>query len=168
MKPKKKRCANCRQWFKPDPRAILRESHICQNYCSKFTCRKASKKESQAKWLDKNRDYFKSEVHKRDCRLWVSKYPGYWKDYRRIHPDYVEANCQSQKIRDQRRCILAKKDEIAKNPVGHLESIRILAHKNLAKKDEMRIPVERILDFLVVRETLAKKDMIAMDSAVVG
>ena len=168
MKPKKKRCANCRQWFKPEPRAILRESHPCQRHCSKITCRKASKKESQAKWLDKNRDYFKGEVHKRDCRLWTSKHPGYWRGYRRLYPDYVEANRQSQKIRDQRRNLLAKKEKIAQNPVGHLESIRILAHKNLAKKDEMRIPIEGILDFLVVRETLAKKDMIAMDSAVVG
>lgn len=168
MKPKKKRCANCRQWFNPDPRSFLRENQLYQRYCSKLICCKSSKKESQAKWLGKNRDYFKGEVHKRDCRRWVSKHPGYWRGYRRLHPDYVEANRQTQKIRDQRRCILAKKDEIAQNPVGHLESIRTLAHKNLAKKDEMRIPVERILDFLVVRETLAKKDMIAMDSVVVG
>ena len=70
----------------------------------------------------------------------------------------MEANRQGQKIRDKRRLFLAKKDDLAQNPIGHLESIRFLAQKNLAKKDDLRLPVEGILDFLVVKESLAKKD----------
>jgi hypothetical protein len=65
-------------------------------------------------------------------------------------------------LRDKRRLFLVKKDEIRQNPLGHLESLRFLAQKNLVKKDEFRLPLEGILDFLVTKEYLAKKDAIAL------
>lgn len=167
MKLKKKRCAHCRRWFRPDPRTIRGdEEESCQRYCLKPVCRKARKKEAQAKWLAKTPDYFKSDAHKEDCRNWVKENPDYWKDWRKDNPDYVEANRQRQRIRDRRRLFLAKKDGIAQNPLGHLESTRLLAQKSLAKKDEIRIPVEGILDFLVVKESLAKKDGCAAQALV--
>ena len=161
MKLQKKRCAqaDCHQWFSPDPRTIRGdEEQACQRYCSKAACKKASAKEAQAKWLAKNPDYFKGEVHKEDCQAWRKENQDYWKNYRDDNPDYVDANRQRQKIRDRRRSFLAKKDLIAQNPLGHIESTRLLAQKNLAKKDVIRLPLEGILDFLEVKESLAKKD----------
>ncbi len=160
MKIPKKRCVGCREWFEPDPRS-LREGQSCQRYCSKAACRKARIKEAQTNWLAKNRDYFKGAVHKSDCRDWAKKHPNYQKEYRISNPDYVQANRQSQHLRDKRRLFLVKKDEIALNPLGHLESLRFLAQKNLVKKDEFRLPLEGILDFLVAKESLVKKDVIA-------
>lgn len=159
MKLKKRRCANCRQWFPPDPRSIRGDQEIpCQYYCRDVACRKARKKAAQAGWLAKNPDYFKRNTHKEDCQNWRRNHQDYWQSYRQNHPGYAETNRQRQKIRDKRRLFLAKKDEIAQNPLGELESIRLLAQKSLAKKDEIRIPVEGILDFLTVKESLAKKD----------
>ena len=161
MKVPKKRCAGCRQWFAPDPRS-LREGRSCQRYCSKTACRKARIKESQTNWLAKNPDYFKGAVHKEDCRLWAREHPAYQKGYRDSNPDYVQANRQGQRLRDKKRLFLVKKDEIAKNPLGHLESLRFLAQKNLVKKDGFRLPLEGILDFLVTKECLVKKEAIAL------
>lgn len=159
MKLKKKRCAHCRRWFEPDPRSIRGDDErSCQRYCSLSACRKARKKEAQAKWVAKNPDYFKGEVHKKDCRCWAQERPGYQKEYRAKNPSYVQANRRSQRLRDQRRYFLVKKDEIAQNPLGHLESTRLLAQKNLVKKDGLRLPLEGILDFLIVKESLVKKD----------
>lgn len=169
MKVKKIRCANhdCRQWFQPDSRSIRGDDEkSCQRYCLKPDCRKARKKEAQAKWWAKNPDYFKGDTPKKDCQNWAQEHPGYWKDWRKDHPDYVEANRQKQRIRDKRRLFLANKDEIAQNPLGHLKSIRFLAQKNLANKDEIRLPVEGILDFLVVKESLANKDECAAQALV--
>lgn len=158
MKLKKKRCAHCRRWFRPDPRSIRDDERSCQRYCSSAACRKARKKEAQTNWLAKNPDYFKGKVHKKNCRDWAKNHPTYQNDYRKERPDYVKANRQSQRLRDKRRSFLVKKDEIRQNPLGHLESIRFLAQKNLVKKDGFRLPVEGILDFLVVKESLVKQD----------
>lgn len=161
MKVIKKRCAGCRKWFSPNPRTIRNSRHSCQRYCSEAACRKAYKKDAQVKWLARNPNYFKGNAHKGDCQNWAREHPDYWKNYRARRPAYVEINRQKQRIRDRRRSFLAKKDAIAKNPVEHLEDTRLLAQKNLAKKDLFRLPVERILDFLEVKEFLAKKDVIA-------
>ncbi len=162
MKIKKKRCARCNQWFRPDPRTIRGdEEEPCQRYCLKPACRKARGKEAQTEWLAKTPDYFKRDTHKKACQNWGKENPHYWKDWRKDNPVYVQTNRQKQKIRDKRRLFLAKKDGIVQNPLGHLESTRLLVQKNLAKKDEIRLPVEGILDFLVVKESLAKKDACA-------
>ena len=51
----KRKCKHCQTFFDPDPRSAGR-----QRYCSKPTCRQASKAASQRRWLKKpaNRDYF--------------------------------------------------------------------------------------------------------------
>lgn len=56
--PKKPKCACCAAKFVPDPRTGDR-----QKYCSKIGCKKASKKASQLKWLQKpeNQNYFRGK-----------------------------------------------------------------------------------------------------------
>lgn len=73
---KKKKCRHCRCLFVPDPRNRDR-----QNFCSKLSCRKASKAASQKRWLKKpeNKDYFKYPENVERVRAWRNKNPGYWK-----------------------------------------------------------------------------------------
>lgn len=156
MKPKKKRCAVCRGWFAPDPRTEHR-----QNYCRQPICRKAGKREAQKRWLSQNLDYYKGKARKAKLQVWAKEYPDYWQTWRRNHPDYVAMNRKKQKLRDQRRRFLAKQDEIRQNPIGEIEDIRLLAQKNLAKQDEIRIPIEGILDYLEARAPLAKQEIMA-------
>ncbi len=73
---KKKKCKHCRQLFLPDPRNAKR-----QKYCSKPDCRKASKKDSQQRWLSKpeNCDYFRGHENVSRVQQWRKDNPGYWK-----------------------------------------------------------------------------------------
>ena len=66
------KCKNCRELFIPDYRNVGR-----QNYCGKPECRKASKADSQRRWLNKpeNRDYFRSPHHVDRVREWRKKHP---------------------------------------------------------------------------------------------
>ncbi|MBW2338037.1 MAG: hypothetical protein JRF47_14995 [Deltaproteobacteria bacterium] len=73
---KKKRCKHCRMLFPPDPRNGNR-----QKFCREPDCRKASKKDSQHRWLKKpeNRDYFRCPENVTRVQQWRKANPGYWK-----------------------------------------------------------------------------------------
>ena len=72
----KKRCKHCRKLFPPDPRNTNR-----QKYCREPACRKASKKDSQQRWLNKpeNRDYFRCPENVTRVQQWRKVNPGYSK-----------------------------------------------------------------------------------------
>jgi len=73
---KRKKCRHCQLLFIPDPRNKDR-----QNYCRHPACRKASKADSQQRWLQKpeNRDYFRGPEHVRRVQRWRAEHPGYWR-----------------------------------------------------------------------------------------
>lgn len=76
MRVKKCKCKNCRTFFSPDPRNAKR-----QKFCGEPECRKASKKESQRKWLNKpeNKDYFRGHQNVLRVQQWRAEHPGYWR-----------------------------------------------------------------------------------------
>ena len=73
---RRRRCKNCHELFKPDPRQLKR-----QKFCSKPQCKTASKKYSQQKWLNKpnNQDYFSGPENVARVQQWRQGKPGYWK-----------------------------------------------------------------------------------------
>jgi hypothetical protein len=73
---KKCKCKNCLTFFRPDPRNAKR-----QKFCGKPECRKASKKASQRKWLNKleNKDYFRGPENVKRVQQWRSEHPGSWR-----------------------------------------------------------------------------------------
>jgi hypothetical protein len=73
-KNKRRRCLHCRQLFHRHPRTRTQ-----QKYCSAATCRAASKKASQQRWLRKpeNQDYFHGAQHVNRVRAWREKSPKY-------------------------------------------------------------------------------------------
>jgi len=73
---RKRRCRHCRELFYPDPRSNGR-----QKFCSKSVCRKASKAESQRRWLNQpeNRNYFRSPENVARVQHWRREHPGYWR-----------------------------------------------------------------------------------------
>lgn len=75
-KIRRRRCKNCDDLFKPDPRHLKK-----QKFCDKPECKIASKKYSQKKWLKKlkNRDYFSGSEHVIRVQQWREHNPGYWK-----------------------------------------------------------------------------------------
>ncbi len=75
-KQRRRKCRNCRELFRPDPRNLRH-----QRFCSKSSCRGASKAESQRRWLAKpdNRDYFRGPENVERVRAWRAAHPGYWR-----------------------------------------------------------------------------------------
>ena len=69
-------CLHCKGLFRPH----CRNGHH-QEFCSEPSCRRASKAESQRRWLAKpqNRDYFQGSSNVERVRQWRKENPGYWK-----------------------------------------------------------------------------------------
>lgn len=72
----RKKCCHCKELFLPDARNFR-----WQRYCDKPGCRKASKADSQRRWLQKpeNRDYFSGPEHVARVQRWREAHPGYWR-----------------------------------------------------------------------------------------
>jgi len=75
---KKKMCPHCNLLFPPDARNGNRQKFCCKTP----ECRKASKKDSQKRWLEKpdNLDYFRSEQNCKRVEDWRKNHPGYWRN----------------------------------------------------------------------------------------
>lgn len=73
---RKRKCQHCKVFFVPDYRNAKR-----QRYCAQPECRKASKANSQRRWLNKsdNRDHFRGPEHVQRVRQWRQAHPGYWR-----------------------------------------------------------------------------------------
>jgi hypothetical protein len=70
----RRKCRHCRQLFVPDP---CNRYH--QRFCSAPACQRASKAQSQRRWLAKpeNRDYFCGPENVRRVQQWRAAHPGY-------------------------------------------------------------------------------------------
>lgn len=73
---RRRKCLCCKEFFLPDYRNTTR-----QTYCSKESCRLASKAASQRSWLSKsaNRAYFSGMANTARVQEWRKASPGYWK-----------------------------------------------------------------------------------------
>jgi len=73
-RPGSRKCLHCNAFFTPEPRAKGR-----QWFCSETLCRKASKRASQKRWLQKpeNQEYFRGPGNVQRVQQWRSKKPGY-------------------------------------------------------------------------------------------
>ena len=93
---RQRRCKNCQNLFKPDPRHPKR-----QEFCDKPDCKIASKKYSQQKWLNKskNQDYFSGPENVARVQEWRKRNPGYWKRKKPSKkPSLTEDALQEMKI----------------------------------------------------------------------
>ncbi len=91
---RQRKCRNCKQYFTPDYRNVRH-----QYYCSKSECRKASKKQSQKKWLSKpqNKDYFKGKSNVLRVQQWREANPGYW----RRNKEALQEDCHENTVNNQ-------------------------------------------------------------------
>jgi hypothetical protein len=73
---KRKKCKHCGCLFVPDARNRKR-----QRFCKKSQCRRASKKYSQQRWLQKpeNWDHFRGPINVKRVQQWRRANPGYWR-----------------------------------------------------------------------------------------
>jgi hypothetical protein len=81
---RKRKCKHCHEFFFPDYRNLK-----SQKFCSKPLCRKASKADSQSRWLQKeeNINYFKDPCHVKRVQEWRKLHPFYSRKKNSIHPN---------------------------------------------------------------------------------
>ena len=90
---KKKKCRHCKRLFYPDARNAKR-----QKYCSKPACKKASKRASQQRWLQKpeNQNYFQGPENVQRVRRWRRAHPGYSRRKAKKQPQALQDPLISQ------------------------------------------------------------------------
>jgi len=89
------RCACCQRVRRRNPRVKN------QRYCGDKRCQQARKSKWQRERQQVDPDY---QTNKKESqRVWKQKNPGYWKQYRRRHPEYCKRNRQRQRFRDRNR-----------------------------------------------------------------
>ena len=100
-KRRQRKCLNCKQLFRPNPRNLRH-----QRYCTEDACRRASKTASQRRWLNKaeNRDYFCGPDQLARVQHWRSQHPGYARRGTRKQPTCWKAAPGSNP--NQVHCIL--------------------------------------------------------------
>jgi hypothetical protein len=91
-------CRYCQQLFQPSP------YHPDQRVCGQSDCQRQRRRDYHRQKIDADPLY--RQVCLESPRKWRQQHPGYWKEYRRTHPQAVERNRQRQRRRDQRRRLL--------------------------------------------------------------
>ncbi len=91
----KKRCAACRKHLHPRPQSPG------QKFCSAAQCQRERKRRWQKARRASDADYRDNDVQAN--RQWRSRHPGYWRAYRRKHPQSIILNREKQRERDRAR-----------------------------------------------------------------
>jgi hypothetical protein len=143
---KRKKCRHCHQLFVPDPRNRNR-----QQFCQKPDCRKASKADSQKRWLQKpeNRDYFRGPENVQRVQRWREANPGYW----RTTPE-PNVNALQDPLNEQPIDKTDKKVDFANNVLQDLLALQpsiligIIAQlTGYALQDDIAMTVRRMQQF---------------------
>ena len=119
-------CLHCKELFRPH----CRNRHH-QKFCSEPACRKASKAESQRRWLSKpeNRDHFRDPENVDRVRKWRAKHPGYWKREPKVRGTLqdllIPQPVEHQEVESKTSCLplqdlLAAQDPLVLGLIAHL------------------------------------------------
>ena len=103
-----RRCAACHKHFHPRPQCPE------QAFCSAAACQRERKRRWQKAKRARDADYRDNDVQAN--RQWRSRHPGYWREYRREHPQSVIRNRDKQRERDRARRLKAPQPP----PTSHL------------------------------------------------
>jgi len=104
-----RRCAGCHKLFHPRPQCPE------QRFCSAPACQKERKRQWQKAKRAADADYRDNDVQAN--RYWRGQHPGYWREYRRNHPEYVLRNREQQRERDRGT---ARNNQVAAAPTADL------------------------------------------------
>ena len=126
-------CLGCGATFVRDAR------HKNQNYCSKKQCQRKRKSLWQKQKMQDDPDYRLNQ--KQSWAKWAREHPGYWKEYRKKHPDKAQRNRLLQKLRRKKRkdqpVEIAKMD--ASKPGKIVPSGQFYLVPSVAKMDALKV-----------------------------
>ncbi len=124
---RKRKCKHCHIFFLPDLRNAER-----QRYCFLPECRKASKTDSQRRWLQRpeNQDYFRGNDNVRRVQKWRCEHPGYWRHKTTnnknalqdslIEKDTEKQEVTSSKTKDTLQDVLSAQHAVFIGIIAHL------------------------------------------------
>jgi hypothetical protein len=138
------KCLHCGEFVEVDARNRGR-----QRYCRKEACRKASKAESQRRWLGKadNAEYFRGTQNAARVRAWQAAHPGYWRD-----------RCKERKVVLQEISIpqaAATKEVVARDEPAVLQDEKPLLQEILAAQPPVLVGLIAHLTGSVLQEDIA-------------
>jgi|SRR5215468_3981344 len=89
----RRKCLCCKEFYRRDHRNLRH-----QRYCSKPSCRKASKAQSQRRWQQRpeNQNYFLGPENSRRVKEWRKGHPGYWRKKKTAEQVPLQEVCQEQ------------------------------------------------------------------------
>ena len=140
-------CCHCGEFFSLSPR------HKNQRFCGKPECQRARKAAWQRHKIQTDSDYrFNQKLSRKQ---WNKNHPGYWKQYRKQHPDKAERNRILQSIRNRRArsspsnnntvsSLIAKMDASkpeALKMLGQFWIVPVIAKMDAFKVNILKIPV---------------------------
>lgn len=109
----KRLCVACRQLFRPRPQSPR------QTYCRSRACQRERRRRWQEAKLRTDPDYRENQQNAQGA--WCERNPDYWREYRRMHPDYRERNKAQQRARRHAEAIVGVAKMDASKPSGSLK-----------------------------------------------
>ena len=140
-------CVYCGDLFEASPR------HKNQTACKKPSCQRARKAEWQRHKIRTDPDYNANQ--KISQKEWARTNPGYWKAYRKKHPEKAERNRVLQSIRNRKARaknahvhmgmpLIAKMDSSKADnfeAVGQFWLIPVIAKMDALKVNIVKVPI---------------------------
>ncbi len=144
-----KRCPYCGQSYEPYARAVERQRH-----CGLSECRRKHKRARDCAWRSNDAEWRRArQVTVRD---WVRERQ-YWQCWRLKHPEYRSR--EALRMKQKRAAAVAKQEVLLSDPVGYLKRIRYGRQMpGVAKQDVLARRLDEVLEYLIVRERVAKQD----------
>jgi hypothetical protein len=125
-------CCSCGDVFERSAR------HKNQCYCWKPACQRARKAAWKRHKMRTDADY--RFTQRASNKKWARSHPGYWKAYRRDHPEKAERNRLLQTVRNRRR-----REPIAKVDASIVDQYRVVGQYWLvpviAKVDALKVNI---------------------------
>lgn len=144
-----KRCPYCAQHYEPYARAVERQKH-----CGGSACRRKHKRARDRAWRSKDAEWRQARQVK--VRDWA-RARQYWQRWRAKHPVYRSR--EALRLRRKRADAVAKQEVLRSDPVGYLKRIRYGRQMTgVAKQEVLARRLDEVLEYLIVRERVAKQD----------
>ena len=144
-----KRCPYCGQSYEPYARAVERQKH-----CGLSECRRKHKRARDRAWRSKDAEWRKARQVK--VGEWA-RARQYWQRWRAKHPEYRSREALRRKRK--RAQAVAKQEVLLSDPVGYLKRIRYGRQMpGVAIQDVLARRLDEVLEYLIVRERVAKQD----------
>lgn len=147
-----KRCEYCGRWFHPHTPQ--------QKLCPQQECRRARQRQKLKSWRKRHPGF--AEKYRPKVRAWAEGYPDYWRQWRADHVEYRAREKQRMRAKRRKARRVANDTGVAGIAVEKLRTVRDLWSNPVANETGLSRRVDAVVEFLIWKETVAKRNRIGM------